>query len=139
MAFIVVEIPHKLPVKAWYCESESAFIEIAANVHGLRFEKHNKESLASMFGEYDEIPSDYKAMLDANGEFVEVSGNDGSEFYSLDDAPSEFDAAQEVMFHDLHTGRVLSEYEANLYLQNTSGHQIIEARRQVRRVLTENF
>ncbi len=131
MTTIILEVPHQTPATAWIAETESDIINIADVSHNMVYIKWNEESVTDCYG--DDLPDDLKEILDRDGVAVEFGDHNGSEFESVDVAPSEIEYAKELIAHDLHTCRFLSLDEAVNFEYN--GHQDVKAVSAVKKAL----
>ena len=145
MSFIIVEIPHQLPAAAWIAWREKDIISMAYESENMTYQEWTLDSALDCFGELEDIPGELIEILRAEGKALEFGYTDGSytQWFNLEEAPNELDAAKEALFHDLSDGFVLSEEEARSFISDSNniyrGHKCIEARIAVRKILSDYF
>ena len=98
MATIIVEIPHRLPPTVWVADSDQDIINVAHSNHGLVYQRWttaDAEITEDLEGleDLDEILKEY-------GEAIEVGNSSYTEYFSVNDAETEIEAAKEAIAHD---------------------------------------
>lgn len=116
---IIVEIPHKGRPTAWVAWNDQEII----NQSGV----HYREWALDDDLDFD-VPETLLNILQAEGKAIEVmfTYGDTIEWYAPDEAPTELEAAEEALFHDLHSGYVLSVKEARGFDGNMDAKIAIE-------------
>jgi len=123
MTTIILEVPHQMPATAWIARNESDIINIAESEHNMIYVTWNEETAINCYG--DDLPHELKEILGRDGVAVEFGDHNGSEFESVDVAPSALECAQESIAQDLKACRFLSVEEASSF--EYKGHQDVKA------------
>ena len=134
MKYMIVKIPHQSPVRVWDAANDERIIEIAATSHDLYYESWTAEDAADCFDDGD-MPDDLKAILDEHGEAMQVGHSGDTHFATVADAGTELDAAMEAIGHDLSSCYFLPYHEAQEWAEAYTGHQAIEARKAIRKIM----
>ena len=118
---IVLEVPHQSPAKSWIAwDGEADVIAAARNIESRYYAAVTTYDLLDLY--YPDTPPEAATSAMVGGVVVEING----EWFAPADAPSEYDWAEETLFHDLHLGRVFASVEeVEAY---NSAHQYFKAR-----------
>ena len=90
----ILEIPHRLPPKAYQLENIDALIDLAAGA----WHTYNKQEFIDCWG--DEAPAEAMELLEKHSKIVELDSS-GDTSYVAESLFDELKAAKEVLFHDL--------------------------------------
>jgi len=125
--FIIVEIPHQHPAKAWIAWDGKASVIKAAHTETCErymdmcyYKIDLAEAIESHGDDVGDWPEGLADALAAHGEVIDVNG----EFVPVSDAPTEYEWAKDVLFHDLHLGKVLETVEdVARFIADAPAHQ----------------
>jgi len=96
----ILEIPHRLPPKAYQLENIDALIDLAAGA----WHTYNKQEFIDCWG--DDAPAEALELLDKHDNIVELDSS-GDTSYVAQSLFDELEAAKDVLFHDLQKVYVL--------------------------------
>lgn len=141
--FIVVEIPHRSKPKTWLCESIRQFIVIAEQQENFKYYELPRFQDAVDVGltYEDNFIRPAKDVLSKDDPVVVVACDKRTLYFKkgADDTPTEFEAAQDVLFYGLYRGLVLPIEDARQFADDNSsvyrGPQEVEARAAVKEEL----
>lgn len=108
-------------VIAWMSYNKEQFIKAAEGQENLNYQMWTYEDLIFMFDEEDEIPEKALAIVKEHGKAIEVNYTSTCKWYAPSDAPSEYEAAEEALFHDLQSSHILTKEEALHKWKNSEG------------------
>tara|TARA_Y100000593_G_C4186704_1_gene274748 strand:+ start:79 stop:723 length:645 start_codon:yes stop_codon:yes gene_type:complete len=96
----ILEIPHRLPPKAYQLENIDALIDLAAGA----WHTYDKQEFIDCWG--DEAPSEAMELLEKHDKIIELDSS-GDTSYVAESLFDELEAAKEALFHDLQMVYVL--------------------------------
>jgi len=96
----ILEIPHRLPPKAYQLENIDALIDLAAGA----WHTYNKQEFIDCWG--DDAPAEAMELLEKHDNIVELDSS-GDTSYVAQSLFDELEAAKEALFHDLQMVYVL--------------------------------
>tara|TARA_Y100000310_G_scaffold314885_1_gene364732 strand:+ start:803 stop:1456 length:654 start_codon:yes stop_codon:yes gene_type:complete len=96
----VLEIPHRLPPRAYQLENIDALIDLAAGA----WHTYDKQEFIDCWG--DEAPAEAMELLEKHDNIVELDSS-GDTSYVAQSLFDELEAAKDVLFHDLQKVYVL--------------------------------
>ena len=119
--WLIIEIPHEMPASAWIAfNGEDDIISLANDMDNYGWATMTMQNLVDCYGDED-VPAEARRIVALHGSTVEVN----AEFFTPDEAISEFDWACDAVFHDLNSHHVIhgpDEY-AEFIESNTLTHQ----------------
>ena len=117
MSLIILEIPHRLPAKAWFANSKNDFMNKVDSVASATiWHEWKKKEIVDCWDEIDEIPDGIKELLSKGcNKIVEVNEGFESEYYPANEAPEIFDVYEAYNGHDLQSQIVMTCKEAKEY------------------------
>lgn len=123
------------PLQFGGAANEQDIIDAAINSNGLIYSKWTLD--AAMERLDGNIPENLKQkFIDNNNLLVEIGNeSEGSEFFNLEDADSELEAAKEAIARDLYDCHFLDIEEAKEFLTSYNGHQAIKAKALVKELI----
>ena len=115
---VILEKKHNGAEAIWGIDSEAELISMAQLTKGFFFDDYSIDEALMAYGEREEIPEDELKLLDS-GKAVVCWGY-SQELHVVDgEFLSEYELAQEALFHDLDKHYVLgSEEDANWFLEH---------------------
>jgi hypothetical protein len=139
---VIIEIPENEPVCLRVAKGDEGIIEFAKQRYGFYYHFWTADEAANVFdperfGQVCKISADLKAILDEHGEAIQVRRLGHTQFSSVEDATelTELEAAKKAISCGLLSCCFLPYDEAKEWAEAYTGHQAIEARKAIRKIL----
>mgnify|MGYP000217414640 CR=1 FL=1 len=140
-AQVMIEIPNRMPPKAWIFYDDQDVIDAARLDHNMEYEGFTMAKALKEWGTREDMPTELLEALTEAGMAIQYGYDELYSYSSVNGAPSEIEVAFEACSYDLNCLVVLDMNDAKRFSARDrsvySGHQMGKAMDEVAKALKE--